>query len=1599
MSNSYTSKTLVKPLKGGAVTSNYGSFDTLNASSLKLESLNIAGVFEDGVFINVVIQDSELKNTVIGIDGANVGYFTELQTRSDVTMYGNIPGALVYWDPNTGIFTISSELNVGGCSQLGNIRICNNDIKSTNFNGDINVKPNGIGTINMEGPIFNRTSNGNYYTEVGNGSVKFLANNDITVYSSHGSAYTTTLGGQEYTTYNGDLSLNVETKRTTGTISNVNFTNGNIIVTTPFNHYLTVGNIVTINNEGISGDYTVGSIITDTKFGLTTTTNTVSLATGGTFLKTKGNNIILNSQNLVKIPENTKLTFGETNNVNGNTDGIRIFTNNDVIFEMNTGNSIIVPDTTRIQLGTSGSNYINYNEGSIRVGGTATSIETTNVKMTDPIITIGDYTLSNTDNKDRGVEFRYYDTTTNGMKLGWFGYKETTKLFTFIPDATNNGEIISGTPGNFELNNLQVTTVDLEPGGTFNANCGKIINLNLLTGCGNTLTIAGSTNVTINGTNRISLAAGVDILVPNNIPIAMGTNGSMIKESTNLNVEMTAKANIEIKTQSNGSISIPSETGIRFNGTSNTSTIVGNTRGELIIKSNDNIYLTTTIGSIIVPENTRIKVFTQEIWGNTSGMSMLATQGSINNVANSGINTYTSTGNIEMKANNGEIIFEAINTRVKDAARLIFGMSGTDNSITASDGNMIIEGNVTNNLTIKTIESIRLSATNEINIPTSTKIKTGDNFQIYTDANNITKMENLATNGNVIIQSDAINITSTGGTMSVINDSTNITTGTFIISSITPNSRTEINTDNLRINDRNITIGTNTIATQDGKDRGIEYNYRSNSVGSMSEGWFGRKDTTGRFTYYVESTNTNDVISGTIGNMEMGSIYIQNELLFTGINNNLDMNCGTITKLNTINGCSGDITINGTNSITNVAKSIIMTTENVNIPFNTNINFGNTSNSISCTSVGNVYIKSQDSVIIDGNIQVRGMTTTVNSTVTNIKDPIISIGGLVGEVIVDDNKDRGIEFKWYDGGSKVGFFGFKDNIQRFVVIKDGVNNSEVFSGQYSDVQFGDGYFTGVNLENGNITGVNEISGGTVTIKTTMGNINISPTQGSNIIIPYETRLSFGTTENSIRSDVNDNMIYTSGNDTTILANNGKINLSTTNEIDIPANVPLYIGSANLKYDMSNKLEINNSQGDIYLTPQYSTGNINIPTYNSLNFASTSNSIYSDGNELIIRGYNGINFATSSVTFDGNVNIIGTITATGTTFDFNDYILPLGTYQVREISNITNSGTTNGNIRITTSADHNLNIGDNVIIRNTDSTPEVNGTYTITYIESGDVFYFTKTLTTISIDGSAGTVKSNLTTQQGKDVGIQVNYWTTTGNSGLTAGTLGFKTGFFGFDQTSERWTFINDATISNSVVTGNVSDIEVNKVYTSKMSGYVLEGGISGGSNAINGTNFGIGGGSINNTAIGINTAQSARFTTLSNTVTASLTGVTLQGALVYNQTDRYTLSSGGVQFRSPSSNSIVSMFSVTGTNYTGSSGTMPSTSVADGTYKILVSQDIGIGCNHTIHFGAGKLIAPNAMNASHVPTKLIFKRKAQSAQLVFDGNAWILLSSGCYVE
>jgi hypothetical protein len=94
--------------------------------------------------------------------------------------------------------------------------------------------------------------------------------------------------------------------------------------------------------------------------------------------------------------------------------------------------------------------------GDLIVNGSTTTVNSTTVTIDDPVFTLGgDTAPASDDNKDRGIEFRYHDGSS--AKLGFFGYDDSTGLFTFLTTAANNSEVFSGTKGGLDIGDIKLS--------------------------------------------------------------------------------------------------------------------------------------------------------------------------------------------------------------------------------------------------------------------------------------------------------------------------------------------------------------------------------------------------------------------------------------------------------------------------------------------------------------------------------------------------------------------------------------------------------------------------------------------------------------------------------------------------------------------------------------------------------------------------------------------------------------------------------------------------------------------------------------------------------------------------------------------------------------------------------------------------------------------------------------------------------------------------------------------------------------------------------------------------------------------------------------
>lgn len=116
-------------------------------------------------------------------------------------------------------------------------------------------------------------------------------------------------------------------------------------------------------------------------------------------------------------------------------------------------------------------------------------------------------------------------------------------------------------------------------------------------------------------------------------------------------------------------------------------------------------------------------------------------------------------------------------------------------------------------------------------------------------------------------------------------------------------------------------------------------------------------------------------------------------------------------------------------------------------------------------------------VVIKGDLQVDGTTTTINSTQVTIDDPIFVLGGDTTPSI-DDNLDRGIQFQWHDGTNpKLGFFGFDDSAAEFIFLPNATDTSGVMSGTNGNAAFGKLRLTDTTASTTTTTGAFTVAGG------------------------------------------------------------------------------------------------------------------------------------------------------------------------------------------------------------------------------------------------------------------------------------------------------------------------------------------------------------------------------------------------------------------------------------------------------------------------------------------------------------------------------------------
>jgi hypothetical protein len=283
---------------------------------------------------------------------------------------------------------------------------------------------------------------------------------------------------------------------------------------------------------------------------------------------------------------------------------------------------------------------------------------------------------------------------------------------------------------------------------------------------------------------------------------------------------------------------------------------------------------------------------------------------------------------------------------------------------------------------------------------------------------------------------------------------------------------------------------------------------------------------------------------------------------------------------------SGDLAVNGADITTTATGTATV--------FNTNattLNMGGAATTVSIgASSGTTTVN--NSLTVTGNLTVNGTTTTVNSTTLTTDDIIITLGGDSAPG-ADDDKDRGVEFRWHNGtAAKVGFFGFDDSTGKFTFIPDATNSSEVFSGtkgviDVGTVETGVLYIDSIEVDT---------SGATTSQVLQYNGTKFAPATLSST--SSFTTITVSGQDNVVADSSSDTLTFVAGTGITITTDSTADSVTVTN-----AGVTQLTGT-------SNQVSVSGSTGAITLSLPQSIHTGASPTFAALNVADASDPVKS-----------------------------------------------------------------------------------------------------------------------------------------------------------------------------------------------------------------------------------------------------------------------------------------------------------------------------------------------------------------------------------------------------
>ena len=852
--------------------------------------------------------------------------------------------------------------------------------------------------------------------------------------------------------------------------------------------------------------------------------------------------------------------------------------------------------------------------GDLQVDGTTTTVNSTTMQVDDVILTLGgDTAPTSDDNKDRGVEFRYYDSQA---RIGFFGYDDSaadlgghTGAFSFLYNATNTSEVFSGTDAGIIAGNLKLTT---NTNSTSNTTGDLVVSGGA--GIGQAVNIGGLLDV--DGTFRANSTSRFD----DNIVFQGASKTFELKNGsgTTKTTFHTTTGNVEIggiltntgNIDANANLNVASL--VYFESTDEPDVALNNSTNLYEIQSSDYGALRCDGGGYFAKDvlfNNDIYLngnFNQrdsgtESWGLRNWLQVRYKFRVGSSVAYNP--TYATHNTSNMRVYGGGGIAQNLHIGATGSGEGLFvGKKNSGDtvkfSVLGASGNTEIQGtlDVTNGVDFDSTLNVDGGATFQDNVTINADNKffkvqnnsAADKFTIDTDNGNTVVAGDLTVNGagdfdttlnvdgNATFQSN-VNINGDGkmftiennagadkftvdsdngntviaGTLDVtsavgIDGNFDIGTSKFTIAAATGNTVIDGTltvdeavtiTSGVLINDANktLTVQNGSAVTKFEVDTD---NGNTNIIGTLTVGDATQiNDTFGTSGVNTHTNNTEQTLTGSYAAdgaaRFSGGIGLAKNLAVGGgarVYGNTELT-GSL-DLNNSADISGNLVVSNTDEATSLADGSValQVAGGATIDKNTYVggdfivyDAANTRNAFMVdVSTGDATL--HNDMTVGGNLTVNGSTTTVNSTVTTLDDPIITLGGDTAPSS-DDAKDRGVEFRYYDGSAKIGFFGFDRSSQQFTFLTTVTNTAEVMAGTDGALRVGSlnvtGAGTSVDIDN------NLNVDGTATVD---GQIISQVSSGPALVIPTTDKI------NNLNADLLDGMTTATANTASTVVN-------------------------------------------------------------------------------------------------------------------------------------------------------------------------------------------------------------------------------------------------------------------------------------------------------------------------------------------------------------------------------------------------------------------------------------------------------------------------------